>query len=78
MAIKKIKFMKPEEFSVIINDKFNENVNCSNSNINETIISEMNGFQSPIYGRQSRFTAGEQLITSKIINKMLGASQTVR
>ena len=63
---------------MILNDTFNEDLNSSNSNINDTIISEMNGFQSPVYGRQSRFTAGEQLITSKIINKMLAASQTVR
>ena len=34
VAVKKIKFMKPEEFSVIINDTINDDINHSNSNIN--------------------------------------------
>ena len=62
-AIKKLKFMKPEEFSVIINNTFNDELDSSNPKMNDTTLSEVNGFQSPIYGRQSRFTVGEQLIT---------------
>jgi hypothetical protein len=33
-AIKKLKFMKPEEFSVIINDTFNDDVDESSPKMN--------------------------------------------
>lgn len=63
MAIKKIKFMRPEEFSEIVSSTLNdtfaeENCNLTNPKKNLTMMTEASEFHSPIYSGQSRFTNG--------------------
>lgn len=63
LAMKKIKFMRPEEFTEVMNETLNETFMEDHSEIlntrkNFTVVTEANEMQSPIYGGQSRFTPG--------------------